>query len=1507
MKNTVGRVLNRLGVFLLALVLTISSVPAFPLGVTVASAATSGEVAGFADANVELNFSGDGEDAWTASGTSITGKVACVKGTCSNTDYSSTLTITNKRSVAATLKFLYKVSLGGGSVTIDGTAISADASFEKELDPGASIQVKIASKGGTTSIALSDVALIAQATPQITFQKPENGSYTVDGKDVSENITVSKSSLEAYQLVAEPAAGYKFVGWYDIANQSYLSQSMQASLYFDTEHTLTAVFVEESTALFDVNGSVFSDLGEAVSYAQNQKASKITVASGGEIDGQYTIPAGITLLVPMDAAGTLYGAVPKAVHSGSVSTTKDCFRKLVLASGASLTVEGAISIGGTYYSAGGSDPGKMTGAYGQIQLDEGSSIDVRSGGSIYAWGYVSGAGSVNIQSGAKAYEWFQIHDFRGGSDTSTIASSNSKVFPFNQYFIQNIEASMTIFQGGSDIAYTSLYAMGSNNDASVNFIGDDGMFKVVSGSMTRRYDGAADRIIYTVDGESQLNNLKISAMGMNVDSKNYVLPIASNMTVNVNEASSLTVNQSAALLPGTQVNIARTGELDVANGVSLYVYDSSDWGAYSQNGRFGSVDFAPSKAYSRKDSDLVDATIDVNGTLAAQGSIYTTKGGAAIISSQGGGIYQQTGNPGTETSTSQYSGVGSSLKKNDIAITPARLLNSDGTYAPTESIAAGTKIVYKNGTWQEGKETYTVTWTDEDGTLLETDTVDAGDMPVYKGVTPTKAATAQYSYVFSGWTPEISSAAADVTYKATYTATTNEYTITWKNYDGTVLETSQEKYGTVPTYSGETPIKEGDAEHSYVFAGWKAIAADGTQSDIVAVAGDAVYTAVYAESVKSYTVMWINDDGKLLQKDEDVLYGTTPVYRGETPAKTATAQYTYTFAGWTPTVDKVTGDVTYTATYKSETNQYAITWRNADGTVLRTDKIDYGVTPSYSGETPTKTGDAEYSYIFKGWSPELVPVTGDAVYTAQFDMKKNIYTVTWKGADGVVLASSQAEYGTVPSYSGETPTKANDQYFSYIFTGWSPAISQDSTVTSDVTYTAQFARQSLYAYTVTFDANGGSGQMDSQTFSSGVEQNLRENAFTRDGYLFQGWNTKADGSGVTYADKGSLMPDTDMTLYAQWSFSSGWLTDANGKTYYQDGAVAYHGSWQVIDGATYYFKDDGYVATGIFSVAPQGTSTLSRCVFDAEGRFQSSLNGLHSTGSDIYWANSGVIEEFPGLKQVKSGNQILYYYFGEDGRAVRDGDYKVDKDNGLKLPSFKYHFLSDGTIEHDADTTKNGICSGDSSLYYYIDGIKVGMGLIKLDGSYYYVRTSSGEVVHGRSYWVTQTNGLGVAEGEYRFGDDGKMVLNGFVTDGAYTYHYVDGVQSKGFTKIDDAYYLFNSSSGMMYRSGTYWVPDNQYGIKGGMYRFNDDGKMVIEASFITKTLKDGTVATYYRSADGTYAKGLTKIGNDWYLFNRSSGAMYKDGTYWVCDNEGGSSFAGGMYRFGTDGKLQAV
>ena len=70
----------------------------------------------------------------------------------------------------------------------------------------------------------------------------------------------------------------------------------------------------------------------------------------------------------------------------------------------------------------------------------------------------------------------------------------------------------------------------------------------------------------------------------------------------------------------------------------------------------------------------------------------------------------------------------------------------------------------------EAIPTYTVTWKDEDGTVLKTEDVAKGDTPSY-GATPTKAEDANYTYTFSGWTPEITAVTGDVTYTATYTAT----------------------------------------------------------------------------------------------------------------------------------------------------------------------------------------------------------------------------------------------------------------------------------------------------------------------------------------------------------------------------------------------------------------------------------------------------------------------------------------------------------------------------------------------------------------------------------------------------------------------------------------------------------------------------------------------------------------------------------------------------------------
>ena len=82
-------------------------------------------------------------------------------------------------------------------------------------------------------------------------------------------------------------------------------------------------------------------------------------------------------------------------------------------------------------------------------------------------------------------------------------------------------------------------------------------------------------------------------------------------------------------------------------------------------------------------------------------------------------------------------------------------------------------------------------------------------------------------------------------------------------------------------------------------------------------------------------------------------------------------------------------------------------------------------------------------------------------------------------------------------------------------------------------------------YTITFNANGGSGTMSAQTFTSGIAQSLNTNTFTKTGYNFAGWNTSANGSGTAYANGQSITITTDLTLYAQWEIvTNGTFTDS---------------------------------------------------------------------------------------------------------------------------------------------------------------------------------------------------------------------------------------------------------------------------------------------------------------------------------------------------------------------------
>ena len=694
----IKRIGRRFVSLLLTFVTVLTMLPAMTLP---ALAATSGTVAGLADENIGLSYSGDAENPWNATATGVIGKVKTTPGgTCSDpTKYRSTLTITNRKTTKATLSFDYTVVVSGGTILVDYDTKDTNGSFKKELEAGGTVEVEIES-GSTdadTQITITNISLVVDVSATATFQPAENGSYTVDGKTITEVYTHTQSSMTAYQVEATPAEGYRFKGWYDVASGKCISTDAKTALNFDSDRTITARFVSKELALFEAGGQIFDDLNDAIAEAQKKLPATITLAESGKITGNYTIPSKVTLLIPFDEAKTCYTSTPTAITSTPAAKP---FRTLTMAAGSSLTLANgaAISIGGQYYAASGGQQGRIVGPYGYIKMESDSAITVQSGASLYAWGFISGSGSVTVESGGSVYEWYQVLDFRGGSASSAMGN---EVFPFNQYAVQNVEVPLTLHAGASETAYTAVYAIRKINPTSIPFIGDKGMFKLVSGSLTKAYDGATDRIHYTIDGVAEVNSLNLKLGSMSVSSSSYVLPFTNNMTVDLTSGSKLSINQTASLLPGVETTIAKGAELVVSSGKSIYIYDRDEWVAedFVTGGKFKAVLYAPGKHYNRTNADLKDVKMDVNGSVTAIGAIYTTAGGADICSSAGTGVYNQQGTPGTEPKTYQYTQIKSSVTPHEIPITAAKLHNADDSYTETNNTVAkaGDTFTYCKG------------------------------------------------------------------------------------------------------------------------------------------------------------------------------------------------------------------------------------------------------------------------------------------------------------------------------------------------------------------------------------------------------------------------------------------------------------------------------------------------------------------------------------------------------------------------------------------------------------------------------------------------------------------------------------------------------------------------------------------------------------------------------------------------------------------------------------------
>lgn len=207
--------------------------------------------------------------------------------------------------------------------------------------------------------------------------------------------------------------------------------------------------------------------------------------------------------------------------------------------------------------------------------------------------------------------------------------------------------------------------------------------------------------------------------------------------------------------------------------------------------------------------------------------------------------------------------------------------------------------------------------------------------------------------------------------------------------------------------------------------------------------------------------------------------------------------------------------------------------------------------------------DAKYQKYKKAidWANEIGIVTGHATtsmfsagddvlrvdvmtFLQRFDKNPREYGITYNLQGGSLSKPNLVTYKSgIDIITLNNPTKEG-----YIFEGW--VENNINIPTKEFVITTETVGQKVYTavwepikYKISFDSNGGTGEMEDENFVYDVPQVLMPNEFSKEGYDFAGWNTKVDGTGITYSNVDTIFNLTktsneDITLYAQWTNSN---------------------------------------------------------------------------------------------------------------------------------------------------------------------------------------------------------------------------------------------------------------------------------------------------------------------------------------------------------------------------------
>ena len=329
----------------------------------------------------------------------------------------------------------------------------------------------------------------------------------------------------------------------------------------------------------------------------------------------------------------------------------------------------------------------------------------------------------------------------------------------------------------------------------------------------------------------------------------------------------------------------------------------------------------------------------------------------------------------------------------------------------------------------EDMTVWTVTYKNWDGSSLGSEQVNDGEAAQGVAVTREGYTFVKWRDYITGDDVDMEHITANITVEAVFVETL--YTVTYR-VDGVETYSVQATHGSLANsiyYPLGTPTKEATEALIYTFSYWT--------PEVTTITEDVTFDAIFIPTARQYTVQFQNWDHTLLS-EQQVAYGMPAVAPSE-PTRMG-----YFFEGWDREFDATMADMTVTAMFRMP-YKYTISWLNDDDSLIEQTIVAEGEMPIHAD--PFKPATEEYTYTFAGWTPDIVPATCDATYTATYSSTKNTYIVTFVDYDSTVLKVDTVEYG-----QAATPP-ANPVRENYYFVGWDIDF---SFVTEDITVTATY-------------------------------------------------------------------------------------------------------------------------------------------------------------------------------------------------------------------------------------------------------------------------------------------------------------------------------------------------------------------------------------------------------------------------------------------------------------------